>query len=234
MIRECAPRERFNAGIKMLDYRTLRKEKINIKDMVPLTTGSLPSIKTGDHVVNGIINKGAKIFLPKAVVCNRYTPLKNLPYVQRMVEGGILEKVEKRPLNTVLLFPVPKTDPRNPRMILDFSAFTQHLQAPHFDLPNVNTLFKKASNKDLMIKLDLTNGFFHIPLHSSAQTLMGIKCGKTYYKLKKLPQGLSTSPYLMQRTIKTIITTLLKDIKVKSLIYLDDILLMGERGIRKG
>lgn len=100
-------------------------------------------------------------------------------------------------------------------MILDFSAFTQHIQAPHFDLPNVNTLFKKASSKDL-IKLYLTNGFFHILLHPSAQTLMGVKCGNSYYKLKKLPQGLSTSPYLMQRTIKT---TLLKDLKIKTHLF---------------
>lgn len=52
-----------------------------------------------------------------------------------------------------------------------------------------------------MIKLDLTNGFFHVPLHESAQTLVGVKCGKNFYKLKKLPQGLATSPYIMERTI---------------------------------
>jgi hypothetical protein len=35
-----------------------------------------------------------------------------------------------------------------------------------------------------MIKLNLTNGFFHVSLHPLAQTLMGVKCGKNFYKLK--------------------------------------------------
>lgn len=78
-----------------------------------------------------------------------------------------------------------------------------------------------------MIKLDLTNGFFHIPLDSKTSNLFGIKCANQYYKITKLPQGLSVSPYIMQRVISSIISTLLKTLEVRFQVYLDDILIMG-------
>ena len=82
-----------------------------------------------------------------------------------------------------------------------------------------------------MIKFDLTNGFFHINLHKKAQDLLGVKCQNKYYKIKKLPQGLSISPYLMQRVMQNILTTLLGGLPIKFLVYLDDILLMGSRAV---
>ena len=47
---------------------------------------------------------------------------------------------------------------------------------------------------------------------------------------KKLPQGLSVSPYI-QRVMLNILTTLFTDLPIKFLIYLDDILLMGSKTI---
>ena len=72
-----------------------------------------------------------------------------------------------------------------------------------------------------MIKLDITNGFFHLRLHPTAQDIIGIKCGNQYYKLNRLPHGLSLSPYNMQRTMNAVLKTLLNSIDVKYLVYLD-------------
>ena len=128
-------------------------------------------------------------------------------------------ETKNKPKNTIALFAVPKTDLSNPRMIMDFKPFTKLVNAPTFKLPNINKLVKRASPTDHMIKLDLTNGFFHINLHPKTCSLFGIKCKNKYYNITKLPQGLSISPYL--------ITALLKNICVKFLVYLDDIILLG-------
>ena len=86
-----------------------------------------------------------------------------------------------------------------------------------------------------MAKLDLSNGFFHINLHASALKNVGIKCNNTYYKFKKLPQGLATSPYTMQRVMKSVLDALLTNINVKHIVYLDDILLIGSHEeVQKG
>ena len=193
-----------------------------------MSVGSLPNVTTRDHVVNSIISKGAKIFLPNNVHVNRYTPKKNLPFINRMCKGGILLETKTKPKNTVALFAVPKSDLSNPRMILDFKPFTKLVNPPPpFKLLNINKLVKRASPTDHMIKLDLTNGFFHVNLHPKTCSLFGIKCKNKYYNITKLPQGLSVSPYLMQRTMEGILGTLLHNISVKFLVYLDDIILLG-------
>ena len=84
-----------------------------------------------------------------------------------------------------------------------------------------------ANKKDHMIKLDLTNGYFHIKLDPKTQSIFGIKCQNKYFSIKALPQGLSVSPYIMQRVMNNVVATLLKNVPVKILIYLDDILLLG-------
>jgi hypothetical protein len=86
MMHPGAPRSIWQGAARVLEYKTSKVAQINCKTMVPIVTGSLPKVKTRDHV-NGIINKGAKIFLPKRIISNKYTPVKYEPIVQRMVEG---------------------------------------------------------------------------------------------------------------------------------------------------
>ena len=82
---------------------------------------------------------------------------------------------------------------------------------------------------DYMIKLDLMNGFFHIPLHKIAIRDMGIKCGKKFYLFNRLPQWLALAPYFMQRVMHAIIKTLIIRLDVKFLVYLDDFLFLGSK-----
>jgi hypothetical protein len=107
------------------------------------------------------------------------------------------------------------------------SRVTKETKTPSFTLPNVKKVFQWVREDDYMIKLDLSNGFFHIPLHPTASEQMGIKCGNKFYKLMRLPQGLCTSPYIMQRTMYKIFQTLVKPFDVKLLLYLDDLLIIG-------
>ena len=110
---------------------------------------------------------------------------------------------------------------------MDFKPFTKETKSPPFKLPNIRKLTILAGPKDHMIKLDLTNGFFHIPLHQKTWGLCGVKCQNKYYVINKLPQGLSISPYIIQRVMSSILQTMLKNINVKTLIHLNDILLLG-------
>lgn len=52
---------------------------------------------------------------PQGIHCNKYTPKKNMPFISRMVEAGLLEETKVKPLHTILMFGVPKSDPTNPR-----------------------------------------------------------------------------------------------------------------------
>ena len=196
-----------------------------------LKFGSLPNISTSDHVVNSIIKDGLKLFLP-SISCKDYTPSKYQVHVNNLLQSGVLSEVplsDPKPKMLFRLFPVPKADPHNPRIIIDFKKLTKHLNPPSFKLPNILKLMQSHRDSDFMIKLDLMNGFFHIPLHKSAMRNMGIKCGKKYYHFNRLPQGLALAPYYMQRVMCSIIQSYVKDIDVKFLVYLDDFLFLGSK-----
>ena len=59
-----------------------------------MSVGSLPNVIAKDHAINSVIIKGAKIFLPKHVCINRYTPKKNLPFIKRMSDAGVLKETK--------------------------------------------------------------------------------------------------------------------------------------------
>ena len=70
------------------------------------------------------------------------------------------------------MFCVPKEDPCNPRMILDFKAFTKDTKTPQFQLPNISKVTRTCTKKDYLLKFDLTNGVFILiytkrPSHNS-------------------------------------------------------------------
>ena len=230
VVREVVPVEvpaQKNKIDKYLDFRPKCTGQINSHSLSDMQLGSLPNIVTNDHATNSIIRFYAKMWLPNKMISNKYTPKKSLPFIERMVKAGILQLTKIEPKNLIMMFPVPKSDPNNPRMIMDFKPFTKETKSPPFKLPNIKKIIKTAGPQDYMIKLDLTNGFFHIHLHPKTRGLFGIKCQNKYYVINKLPQGLSVSPYIMQRVTNSILQTMLKHINVKILIYLDDILLVG-------
>ena len=140
-----------------------------------LKFGSLPNISTSDHVVNSIIKDGLKLFLP-SINCKDYTPSKYQIHVDNLLQSGVISEIplsDPKPKMLFRLFPVPKADPHNPRIIIDFKKLTKHLNPPSFKLPNVLKLIQSHRDSDFMIKLDLMNGFFHIPLHKSAMKKYG-------------------------------------------------------------
>lgn len=137
---------------------------------------------------------GAKIWLPNKINPNKYTPKKNLLFILRLVQAGNLQESKAKPKYIILLFPVPKLDRSNLFMIMDFKPFIKETKSPSCKLPNINKLTKLAGPSYYMIKLDLTNSFFHINLHQKTRGLFGIKCQNKYYVINKLPEGLSVSP----------------------------------------
>lgn len=117
----------INSIEKYLDFRQKRTGQIDINNMSPLEIGNIPNIVTSDHVTKiALSKKGAKIWLPKDIQCNKYTPKKNLPFLLRMVRAGILEETKNKPKHTILMFAVPKSDPLNPRMILDLNLLLRN------------------------------------------------------------------------------------------------------------
>ena len=79
-----------------------------------------------------------------------------------------------------------------------------------------------------MCTADSKNGFFHIPVCSEHQELLGFSFEQKYYKWTVLPFGLCCGPYYFNKTLRPVMTYLrAKGIKV--IVYVDDFIVLGAK-----
>ena len=78
-----------------------------------------------------------------------------------------------------------------------------------------------------MTKLDLKDVFFMIPIHSSSRPALRFSVQNHLYQLTCLPFGLSCAPWVFTKTLKPALT-LLRELGVTLVAYIDDILVMVE------
>lgn len=98
---------------------------------------------------------------------------------------------------------------------------------PPFALPCIRNVLAEAPAGAFAIKLDLCNGFYHLPVSPGGRWFFGIKCENSYFRFKKLPMGWAGSPFLMQSCMSNVFNRIGENFKVLVYTYLDDILLIG-------
>lgn len=63
------------------------------------------------------------------------------------------------------------------RLVLDAKAsgLNDHIIAPKFKLPDMESIIDALHDKDYMIKMDLASGFLQLPINKNEQTYLGFK-----------------------------------------------------------
>lgn len=106
------------------------------------------------------------------------------------------------------------------------------------DLRNVNRCITKKSaymlkssniratlqGAKFFAKADLSNGYYHIPIHKDDSPYLSFKYKEKYYSFKRLPFGLSIAPAIFQR----VAVAIGKASGANPLVYLDDFLFYGK------
>lgn len=93
---------------------------------------------------------------------------------------------------------------------------------PPFNLSNIQRVLREAQPRQYALKLDLTNGLYHIPVAPGARGFFGIKCGESYLRFRKLPAGWGGSPFIMQRCMEDIFKRLGERFNFTAYVYLDE------------
>jgi hypothetical protein len=105
------------------------------------------------------------------------------------------------------------------RILTDFRRLNAQIKRKPFPLPKISDLLRKLSGFKYATAIDLSMGYYHIPLDLEAQKLCTNLLPWCKYQYKRLPMGVKTSPDILQR----IMYELLGDIP-NIQVYLDDIL----------
>ena len=138
--------------------------------------------------------------------------------------AGHVKKVDFQPLVVSPLNLVPKAN-GSPRLIHDLSLLNKFVQrGPKVKHINVLNLAQKFSKKSYFCKLDLSNGYFHLPLRDQDRKYFGFTFNHTYYVFNTLCFGYSLAPDFFQFFSQEIVRVL-REQNVGCEVELDDFLI---------
>lgn len=197
----------------------------------PICVRVNPAVYRGHPRVCSVLARGLKVRVPSAAPAVwRRTPLSNLMSlaVRDFVAAGILEPGV--PTHCYRLFPVAKSA-SEARLVYDLSALTPYMPRRSCVLPKIErALSFSVEGFKFGIKLDLRDGFYHIPLAPCTRQKFGVLYDCQTYLFTRLPMGLALAPSEMQHfacaTVKIVED---KFPGVRGLAYLDDFLFLARR-----
>lgn len=184
-------------------------------------------IPATDHRVQSILTAGAKSFIPPAgrgLNHPTFSSRINSELVANLVEARLLEPGTVS--SSFRLFASPKADGRV-RALYDLSPLTPHLSRPSCSLPRAIDLLSRPDAL-YAVKIDLRDGFFHIPLHPALRPFMGVSYQGRTYRWTALPMGLATAPSIMQTVMKHVAALACERLPgIHAYVYLDDFLFVA-------
>ena len=124
------------------------------------------------------------------------------------------------------IFLVPKKD-GGQRPVVNLKALNQFVQTDHFKMEGLHTVKQLVRPGDWLIKIDLKDAYFAIPIHHTQTQFLRFQFRGKTYEFRCLPFGLSSAPLVFTKTLKPVVA-LLRELGVRCVIYIDDILVMAE------
>jgi len=141
--------------------------------------------------------------------------------LKNLVNSGVIKKCSEKPIVVSPLNVVPKKGKNQWRLIIDLREINSCIDAPKFSNENINVISSLVHENDLFVTLDLTNGFYHVPVAQEHQTYLGFQWKKQFYCWKNLPFGLNASPYFFAKTLKPVLSYV-RAKGLRTALYVDD------------
>ena len=136
----------------------------------------------------------------------------------RLVNIGVLKRDYNSPW-AAASFIIPKKT-GDVRVVTDFRKLNAVLKRKPFPLPKIADILQKLQGFTYATALDLSMGYYHIPLDEHTQDLCTTVVPWGKYKYLRLPMGIKNSPDIFQAVMAEILGDL-----AYVRVYLDDILL---------
>lgn len=142
--------------------------------------------------------------------------------IDRMESWGVIERA-----STPYISPLVTTVKKNGsvRVCLDLRRLNKVVQRDHERPKPIPEILMSLKKVKFMSSLDLTHGYWQLPLSKESRKYTGFLHGTRSFQFKSLPFGLVTAVSAFTRCIDTILGPEFKDFTV---CYLDDILIYSE------
>ncbi|KAI5168284.1 hypothetical protein NEIRO03_2560 [Nematocida sp. AWRm78] len=112
------------------------------------------------------------------------------------------------------------------RFCLDLKRLNELVAQDNYPLPDTQEIFNSMYGKKVFSVLDISNGFFRVPLRKEDRVKTTCKVGNRSFRMKALPMGFKNSPAIFQRIMDTMLKAELETGNLK--VYIDDILIATE------
>ena len=143
--------------------------------------------------------------------------------ISEMLQKGAIQVVS--PMNGEFLssvFLVKKKDGGN-RPVINLKELNSYVTYQHFKMEGLYLLKHLIQTGDWMIKIDLKDAYFPVPVSKQHQPLLRFMHRGLRYQFSCLPFGLGPAPRLFTKLLKPVVA-LLRRLGLRLVIYLDDII----------
>ena len=142
--------------------------------------------------------------------------------IQKLLEDDVIAP-STSPYNAgVVLLRKPSGEHR---LCIDYRLLNSHTQFQVEPLPNPTQLFARLHKARYFSKVDLSRGYYQIPVKPEIRPLLAFSTPSGHYEFKVMPFGLSNAPSVFTRMMRTLLDPL-QDPSIIS--FMDDILISSD------
>jgi len=123
------------------------------------------------------------------------------------------------------VFLVPKKD-GSQRPVINLRQLNQFVIWEHFKMENIHLVENLIQEGDWMIKMDLKDAYFSIPIHQEHRQWLRFQWQQQVYEFQCLPFGLSSAPRVFTKVTRPILAWL-RQLGIRMVAYIDDFLLLA-------
>lgn len=113
------------------------------------------------------------------------------------------------------------------RLILNLRDLNEFIKLEHFKMEDIKTACNLVSQNCFMCKLNLKDAYYMVPINFKYRKYLKFSFEGNIYEFNCLPFGLNTAPFVFTKIMKLVIS-LLRRMGILSVIYLDDLLFLGD------
>ena len=151
---------------------------------------------------------------------------------EALVQKGVLteltwDQAEREPGHYSQMFTVPKKDSKKRRAVINLKGFNDFVSKKKFRMETVKDVKSVLKPGMWGATVDMTDAYYHIGLHQDSRKYVRFMIDGKIYQFTALPMGLTSSPRIFTK-LTSFLTKLFRRSGMVIVIYLDDILVLGD------